>query len=125
MNENIEEYRKDGIIDLDKYLLSNPSEKAYPYFIDGYEENNFWLKVKRGGEEKYIYVKPAKNEYLDNNYNIDLIDAVNAIYLGENFIKLDNHRELLKQVISICKVKQIGLFRQTVKDGVLENIKIF
>ena len=65
------------------------------------------------------------SEYLDNNYNIDLIDAVNAIYLGENFIKLDNHRELLKQVISICKVKQIGLFRQTVKDGVLENIKIF
>lgn len=64
------------------------------------------------------------SEHLDNNYNLDLTDVISAIYLGENFTRLDNYRELLKQVISICKMKQIRLFRKTVKDGILENVKI-
>lgn len=62
--------------------------------------------------------------YLDTNYNINLTNAVSAIYLGENFTKLDNYRELLNKVIEICKMKQIGLFQKIVRDGKLENIKI-
>ena len=106
MNENIENFRKDGIIDLDKYLNKNPSEKTYPYYIDGYEDNNFWLKVKEGGEEKYIYVKPVKNEYLDNNYNVysellyeELMKQVGIKTVSSNIAKYDNKLALISDNI--------------------------
>ena len=65
------------------------------------------------------------SKYLDNNYNIDLANAVNAIYLGENFTTLANSSEILKKVICICKIKKIGLFQKTTKNGKLENVNIF
>ena len=106
MNENIENFRKDGIIDLDKYLNKNPSEKTYPYYIDGYEDNNFWLKVKEGGKEKYIYVKPVKNEYLDNNYNVysellyeELMKQVGIKTVSSNIAKYDNKLALISDNI--------------------------
>lgn len=70
MKENIEDYKKDGFIDLDEYFSNNPSNFTYPYYIDGYNERNFWTKVGKGDEEKFIYVKPRDNEFLDNNYNV-------------------------------------------------------
>ena len=33
MKENIEDYTRDGIINLDEYFLNNPSQFTYPYFI--------------------------------------------------------------------------------------------
>lgn len=65
MKENIDFYRKDGVINLDKYFLDNPSSFTYPYYIDGYDELNFWALVKKEGKEKYIYVKP-RNDAEDN-----------------------------------------------------------
>lgn len=70
MKENIEDYKKDGIIDLDEYFLNNPSNFTYPYYIDGYNERNFWTRVGKEDKEKFIYVKPRDNEFLDNNYNV-------------------------------------------------------
>lgn len=71
MKENIEDYRRDGIINLDEYFLNNPSQFTYPYFIEGYNGRNFWTKVGREDTEKFIYVKPKeKNNYLENDYNV-------------------------------------------------------
>jgi hypothetical protein len=70
MKESIEDYRKDGVIDLDEYFSDNPSNFTYPYYIDGYDEKNFWSKVRKGGEEKFIYIKPRDSKYIDNSYNV-------------------------------------------------------
>lgn len=64
------------------------------------------------------------SQYLDNNYNIDLANAVNAIYLGERFGALNNSGELLEKVICICKRKSIRLFKRIVRDGKKESISI-
>lgn len=64
------------------------------------------------------------SKYLDDNYNLDLANAVNAIYLGENFTTLTNSSEILKKVICICKNKKIGLFQKTKKNGKIENVNI-
>ena len=65
------------------------------------------------------------SKYLDNNYNLDLANAVNAIYLGENFTTLANFSEILEKVICICKIKKIKLFQKTIKNGKIENGKVF
>jgi|GEM_PF-4300197 len=69
MKENIEDYRKDGIINLDAYFANNPSFFAYPYYIDGYDEDNFWALIKKGGKEKYVYVKPRICKEENTKYN--------------------------------------------------------
>ena len=70
MKENIEDYRKSGYINLDEYLLNNPEGFTYPYYIDGYDEENFWTRVGKEEKEKFIYVKPREYEYLNNEYNV-------------------------------------------------------
>ena len=69
MKDNIEDYRKNGFIQLDQYFQNNPSYFTYPYYIDGYDEDNFWALVKKGGKEKYIYVKPRINKEENTKYN--------------------------------------------------------
>ena len=64
-------------------------------------------------------------KYLDNNYNLDLANAVNAVYLGENFITLANSSEILEKVICICKTKKIKLFQKIIKNGKIESVKVF
>lgn len=70
MKDNIEDFRKNGFINLDEYLLNNPENFTYPYYIDGYDERNFWTKVAMNDKEKFIYVKPREKEYLNNEYNV-------------------------------------------------------
>ncbi len=70
MKENIEDYRKDGFINLDEYFRNNPSSFTYPYYIDGYDECNFWTRVRREDDEEFIYVKPRKNDYTNNKFNV-------------------------------------------------------
>ncbi len=70
MKEYIEDYRKDGLINLDEYFKNNPSDFTYPYYINGYDENNFWTRVGKEDAEKFIYVKPRKNEYADMQFNV-------------------------------------------------------
>ena len=70
MKENIEDYRRNGFINLDEYMLNNPEGMVYPFYIDGYDEKNFWTRVKKDEEEKYIYVKPRELEYTNNEYNV-------------------------------------------------------
>lgn len=70
MKENIEDYRKDGLINLDEYFKNNPSDFTYPYYINGYDENNFWTRVGMEDEEKFVYVKPRNNNYEDAKFNV-------------------------------------------------------
>lgn len=96
-----------------------------------------FIKQKRCWEferEYRMFLLPHRNtrdgmieasKYLDNNYNLDLANAVNAIYLGENFTTLANFSEILGKVICICKKKKIKLFQKTIKNGKIENGKVF
>lgn len=109
MKENIEDYKKDGIINLDEYFLNNPSNFTYPYYITGYDEKNFWTRVGRDDKEKFIYVKPRESKYLDNDYNIysELL-----------------YEELMKQVGIKCVDFDIANYDgnlATISDNMLEN----
>lgn len=96
-----------------------------------------FIKQKRYWEferEYRMFLLPHRNtrdgileasKYLDDNYNLDLANAVNAIYLGENFTTLTNSGEILEKVVCICKIKKIGLFQKTTKNGKTENINVF
>lgn len=70
MKENIEDYRKAGFINLDEYLLNNPGSFTYPYYIDGYDEKNFWTQVGKEDKEKFIYVKPREGKEAEDIYNV-------------------------------------------------------
>lgn len=70
MKENIEDYRKDGFINLDEYFRNNPYSFTYPYYIDGYDECNYWTKIGKEDDEEFIYVKPRKNDYINNKFNV-------------------------------------------------------
>jgi len=70
MKENIEDYRKDGLINLDEYFSNNPSSFVYPYYIDGYDKMNFWALLGKEDDEKYVYVKPRQLDEENSNYNI-------------------------------------------------------
>ena len=70
MKENIKDYRKNGFINLDEYLSNNPEFQNYPYYLYGYEQNNFWTIVGKEDGEKSIYVKPRNYDYMDNEYNV-------------------------------------------------------
>lgn len=91
MKSNIEDYRKDGFIDLDEYFLDNPSNFTYPYYIDGYDEMNFWTRVRKEGDEKFIYVKPRDSEYIGSNYSVysELIYEELMKQVGLNTAKFD------------------------------------
>ena len=109
MKENIEDYRKNGQINLDEYFRNNPSSFTYPYYIDGYDELNFWAQVRKGDKEKYIYIKP-RDEYDENpNYNV----YAELVY-----------EELIKQVgiksasYDIAKYKGMDA---TISDNILDN----
>ena len=69
MKENINDYRKNGIINLDEYLSNNPEIPNYPYYLSGYDQNNFWTIVGKEDREKSVYVKPRNLDYIDNEYN--------------------------------------------------------
>ncbi len=69
MKENIEDYKKDGFIDLDEYLKNNPEGITYPYYLNGYGKKNFWTRVGKDDEEKFIYVKPKNTEFLNDEYS--------------------------------------------------------
>ena len=70
MKENIEDYRKAGFINLDEYFLNNPGSFTYPYYIDGYDEKNFWTQVGKEDKEKFIYVKPREGKEAEDIYNV-------------------------------------------------------
>lgn len=70
MKDNIEDYRREGFIDLDEYLSNNPEECIYPYLLDGYGHKNFWTKIRKEDKEKQVYVKPRDYDYLGNEYNV-------------------------------------------------------
>ena len=53
--------------------------------------------------------------YLGSNGNIDLADAVTAIYLGQNFENNQNAPQLRAQIISICKEKIFPFIKRNFK----------
>ena len=57
MKENIEDYTRDGIINLDEYFLNNPSQFTYPYFI----EETFGQKLE-GRIQKNLYMLNQKKK---------------------------------------------------------------
>ena len=59
----------------------------------------------------------TSQDYLDSNGNIDLSDAVTAIYLGQNFENNQNAPQLRAQIISICKEKNISLYKKELQNG--------
>ena len=59
----------------------------------------------------------ASQDYMDSNGNIDLSDAVTAIYLGQNFENNQNAPQLRAQIISICKEKNISLYKKELQNG--------
>lgn len=59
----------------------------------------------------------TNQDYLDSNGNIDLSDAVTAIYLGQNFENNQNAPQLRAQIISICKEKNISLYKKELQNG--------
>ena len=63
----------------------------------------------------------TSQDYLDFNGNIDLSDAVTAIYLGQNFENNQNAPQLRAQIISICREKSIPLFQKQLKNGHVTN----
>lgn len=109
MKENIEDYRKNGQINLDEYFRNNPSSFTYPYYIDGYDELNFWAQVRKGDKEKYIYIKP-RDEYDENpNYNV----YAELVY-----------EELIKQVGIKSASLDLGKYNgmdATFSDNILDN----
>ena len=66
----------------------------------------------------------ASQDYVDFNGNIDLSDAVTAIYLGQNFENNQNAPQLRAQIISICREKSIPLFQKQLKNGHVTNKRL-
>ena len=80
------------------------------------EYRMFLLKHRSTREETL-----ASQDYLDSNGNINLSDAVTAIYLGQNFENNQNAPQLRAQIISICREKSIPLFQKQLKNGHVTN----
>jgi len=68
MKENIENFRESGFLNLDEYLKRNPENFVYPYYLEGYNGDNFWTRIRKEDEEKFVYVKP-RELHLENEYN--------------------------------------------------------
>lgn len=109
MKENIEDYRKDGLINLDEYFKNNPSNFTYPYYINGYDEKNFWTRVGKEDEEKFIYVKPRDNESFDMQFNV----YSEPVY-----------EELMKQMGIKCAsfdIAQYNGYYSTISENILDS----
>lgn len=108
MKENIENYRKDGFIDLDEYLTNNGEGFIYPYFLDGYSSKNFWTRIRKDDGEKYVYVRPKET----NSYGVysELL-----------------YEELMKQVGLECANYDIAKFDlndATISENVLDGFNV-
>lgn len=51
------------------------------------------------------------DQVLDENHNINLYDAISAIYLGKNFYDNENPSDILKIIKKIATKKNIPLYR--------------
>lgn len=65
-----------------------------------------------------------RNEYLDKHANLDLSQALKAIYIGECFEENPNHEVLLKKVCLLAESKKIPLYRKEKGNGCYKNILI-
>lgn len=66
-----------------------------------------------------------KEDLPDKNANLDLSEDIKTIYLGENFEKNKNYKELLENVFLITENKKIPLFIKKKKyNGRYKNIKV-
>lgn len=62
------------------------------------------------------------DQVLDKNYNINLSDAINAIYLGKNFYDNENSSDILRIIKEIAMRKKFLLYRM--EGNVAEKICI-
>ncbi|MBV4450936.1 DUF2971 domain-containing protein [Clostridium tyrobutyricum] len=63
-------------------------------------------------------------EILDKNSNIDLANAITAVYLGEKFDENINHDVIKKEIIHIAKEMKIRVFQKRCIDGIYTNENI-
>lgn len=68
--------------------------------------------------------KLKAEEILDEKSNIDLSNAITAIYLGARFDENKNYDEIKEKVIQIVQSMKIKLFRKRYKDGLYVNERI-
>lgn len=52
------------------------------------------------------------NEILDKNYNIDLSNAITAVYLGEDFEKNKNYEAIKSEIIQMAKEMNIKVLKK-------------
>lgn len=83
-------------------------------------EYRMFLLKQRTSENRVI----ERFQYLDNNSNLDLSNAISAIYLGERFAENANSDDLIKKIINLCEMKRLKLFQKTDKKGKIENLEI-
>lgn len=109
MKENILDYKRYGYIDLDEYLENNPDCRMFPEYIDGFSSMNFWTKVRKEDEEKYMYVKPRYYDEPEGEYDV----YAEMIYA-----------EMLKQVGLETADYDLAMYDgvyATVSDNIVEN----
>lgn len=63
-------------------------------------------------------------QYMDEKFNIDLSDAITAIYLGENFENNTRHEEILERILILANNKDIELYHKIRVNGKVENMRI-
>lgn len=63
-------------------------------------------------------------EILDEKFNIDLSDAITAIYLGARFAENKNCDEIKDEIIQIVQSMRIKLFQRKYIDGLYVNERI-
>lgn len=110
-----------------KSIYSKIMKTAYiPVFIkqkavwEFEEEYRLFLLKNRHTRDGMIRME----QFLDSNFNINLSDAISAIYLGECFDNNKRSAELLKKIIDISKEKNISVYRKIRIDGRLINMKV-
>lgn len=69
--------------------------------------------------------KLSRSSILNKQYNLDLSDSINAIYLGTHFEHNPNSSELKQKVEKICSEKRIHLYQKKLINEKLTNQKIF
>lgn len=84
------------------------------------EEYRLFLLKYRNTRDGMIKME----DFLDINFNINLSDAISAIYLGEHFDTNKNSDQLLKKIIGASKEKNILVFRKIRVDGKLKDMKV-
>lgn len=63
-------------------------------------------------------------KYLDGNNNIDLAQAINAVYLGEQFEKNNNADELRNRIARICRENDIALYQRVIDGNKSTSLRI-